>query len=109
MSLVKTNKLRWINLLDTSWGIIGITLVKRGFEANLHRHKEEEVYFFLWGTGKLYLDGYLETIKSPCKITINSNSFHAMTPITSYVVLLYYFPKSGPFETIKYKYLSSKL
>ena len=47
-------------------------------------------------------------INSPKKIKIPSNIPHAMTPITSFVILVYTFYK-GPFKDIKYTYLQSTL
>lgn len=36
---------------------MGVALVFKGFDAPLHKHKEKETYFFVYGTGKMHLGG----------------------------------------------------
>lgn len=108
MSIEKTNKLKWINIIDTKKLIIGIALVKKSFVAQLHTHKKPENYYFLYGSAKMALGNDILMINSPKKIKIPSNIPHAMTPITSFVILVYTFYK-GPFKDIKYTYLQSTL
>jgi mannose-6-phosphate isomerase-like protein (cupin superfamily) len=109
MSNIPDDHIKWYNILDNLYGVLGIAIVKKGFEPPLHRHKEKEIYIFLKGKAKLYIDGYISIIQSPAIITIEPNCYHAMTPISKYVILLYTFPQSGPFKNIKYTFLNSKL
>lgn len=108
MSRHETEKLQWWNLKDEKDGIVGVCIVKNGFEAELHKHREPETYHFLYGVGKLYIRDEVRIVHSPCTVEIGSNVPHAMTPISSFVVLLYSF-KQGPFNDIKYEYLHAKL
>ena len=108
MSLIETNSLKWINIYDNINYIGGIAYVKKGFLAQIHSHEEVEDYYFIFGIGKLYINGEVSIIKSPTKIKIGSNIKHAMTPITDYVVIYYSFSK-GPFKSIKYHYYEAKL
>tara|TARA_B000000565_G_scaffold255024_1_gene234636 strand:+ start:878 stop:1225 length:348 start_codon:yes stop_codon:yes gene_type:complete len=104
--------IKWNILINRNDLVEGIAVVKNGFKAELHYHSEEEEYVFLHGIGKLYNDGNVNIIRSPYNITIKSNSIHAMTPISDYVILLFRFRK-GKFENIKYtytnKYLENKM
>ena len=105
---MKEDKIWYKNIINTKKGVLGICLVQKGYEAYLHHHQEEEFYFFLLGTGKTFFNGKTQLIKAPNKINIKGNTLHAMTPVSSYVVLLYFFPK-GPFEKIEYKYTTTKV
>lgn len=108
MSLVETDKLRWCNIIDSKKWVLGVALVKRGFVAQLHRHSEAENYYFIWGTGRMQVGDKVSVVTSPQKIKIGGNVPHAMTPLSSYVVLAYTFRK-GPFRSIVYDYLDSEL
>lgn len=108
MSLIKTNKLTWFNIVDLPYLVVGFAIVKKGFIAQLHRHKEEENYYFVHGTGKLKIGNDTKIVHSFSKIKIPSNIPHAMTPVTDHVFLVYTFRK-GPFKNIEYYYLDSKL
>ena len=102
------NKIRYKNIIDKENGVLGICLVEKGFSAYFHQHKEEETYFFIYGIGKTFFDNKEHIIQSPNIVKIKGNTLHCMTPISDYVILLYYFPK-GPFKEIEYKYTTSKL
>lgn len=108
MSIEPTKKLKWCNIIDNKNLVLGIALIKRGFVAQLHKHKEAENYYFLYGIGRLAIDKKISIIKSYKKIKIPANVPHAMTPISKYVILAYTFRK-GPFRKINYQYLDSKL
>ena len=56
MSLEPHDKIKYYNFWDKKHKIYGIAYVKKGFEAFLHRHKEPEIYYFLWGSGQLKID-----------------------------------------------------
>ena len=99
----------WKNYQNDNDNIWGYALVHKGFNAFLHKHKESETYYFIYGTGKLYIDGYIYIIKSPQIVHIPGNMYHAMTPITKSELLLYNFSNSCKFEKINYRYLTSKL
>ena len=99
----------WKNYENNEKNIWGYALVYKGFNAFLHKHKEAETYYFIYGIGKLYIDGYIYIIKSPKIVYIPGNMYHAMTPISDYVLLLYNFNNCCKFENINYHYLSSKL
>jgi hypothetical protein len=51
------NLLQHYNFINFSFLIMGMALVFNGFDAPLHKHREEETYVFVWGTGHLHLDG----------------------------------------------------
>ena len=106
--LINEDKLSYINIADTADKVYGIAYVKKGFKAQLHFHKEPETYFFIYGSGKLYIKDRIMEVHSPYKLNIKSNRIHAMTPITDYVLLFYVFSK-GPFDKINYTYLNSHL
>ena len=106
--LINEDNISYINITDTRDKVYGIAYVKKGFKAQLHFHKEPEVYYFIYGSGKLAIEDQLYNIHSPYKLTIKSNEIHAMTPITDYVLLFYVFSK-GPFDKINYNYLPSFL
>jgi len=101
-------KIWYKNIIDKSDGILGICLVFNGYKAFKHNHKEDETYFFLYGTGKMFCDNKTFIVNSPDIIKIKGNDLHCMTPISEYVILMYYF-KQGPFDKIKYNYTLSKL
>ncbi|MEM6318306.1 MAG: AraC family ligand binding domain-containing protein [Bacteroidota bacterium] len=105
---MKQDKIWYKNLINKKQGVLGICLVKRGFEAYFHQHEEAEVYFFLYGVGRTFFNNEEHIIQSPDIVHIKGNTLHCMTPISRYVLLLYYFPE-GPFEKIEYKYTSLKL
>ena len=44
------------NYVDETDKIKGYAIVKKGFHAYIHKHEEPEVYHFVMGTGKLYID-----------------------------------------------------
>ena len=93
----------YFTIYNKTNGILGIALVKKGFEAELHSHKEKETYIFMEGTGKLHLDNKEINISKPSIITIDSNKVHAMTPISKYVKLMFIF-NQGPLNRIDYNY-----
>lgn len=97
------------NYVDAHDKIKGYAIVKKGFHAYIHKHEEPEVYHFVMGTGKLYIDGEIKIVNSPQTVFIKGGQYHAMTAISDEVVLLYEFPRHGPFKSIKYTYLSSHL
>ena len=103
MKQLSEDKIWYENIINQKNGVLGICLVEKGFKAYLHQHQEEEIYFFLYGEGRLFLDHKEHHIKSPNIVKIKGNTLHGMTPTSDYVVLLYYFPE-GPFEDIEYKY-----
>lgn len=105
---MKEDKIWYKNIINRKSHVLGICVVKKGFDAYLHQHKEDEVYYFLYGVGRTYFDNQEHIIKSPNIVKIKGNTLHGMTPVSKYVVLFYYFPK-GPFENIKYHYTTSKL
>ncbi len=105
---MQEDKIWYKNIINQENGVLGICVVEKGYEAYLHHHKEEEVYFFLYGKGRTFFDDKEQIIQAPNIVKIKGDSLHAMTPISDYVVLLYYFPE-GPFEKIEYTYTSSKL
>ncbi len=49
----------WKNYENNEKNIWGYGLVYKGFDAFLHKHKEAETYYFIYGVGKLYIDGYI--------------------------------------------------
>jgi hypothetical protein len=51
------NFLRHLNIINFSFLIMGVAVVFKDFDAPLHKHKEDETYVFVYGTGKLHLDG----------------------------------------------------
>jgi len=108
MSLDKTDRLVWFNMLDTTNCIIGVAVVKKGFVAQLHLHEEAEDYYFLWGVGRLALGDETSIVRAPKRVHIPGNLPHAMTPLSQVVILVYTFAK-GPFKNIRYRYLNSKL
>ena len=106
--LLKSKNIWFYNFIDSNNSIYGIAIIKKGFEAFLHKHVEPETYYFIWGKGVLNIDNKEEIIKSPSKILIKSNKLHAMKPLSNYVILIYYFPK-GPFNSIKYNFTNVKI
>ena len=105
---MQEDKIWYKNIINKENGVLGICLVEKGFEAYLHQHKEMEIYFFLYGEGRTFFDNKEHIIKAPDIVKIKGNTLHCMTPISDYVVLLYYFSE-GPFENIEYTYTSKKL
>ena len=99
----------WHNFKDTSTSVAGMAIVTKGFKAYLHSHSEREIYHFLSGKGYLYIDGNISIVHAPYSIEIDSNKIHAMTPISDFVILKYEFPNNGPFNSIKYHYLTSHI
>ena len=37
------NKLKWMNLINFRWGVVGVARVARGYAAPLHRHPFESI------------------------------------------------------------------
>jgi mannose-6-phosphate isomerase-like protein (cupin superfamily) len=101
-------KLLHLNIIDLSFLIFGVALVFRDFDAPHHFHKEEETYYFVYGTGKLLLGSEVREVQAPAVVNIPSNTVHAMTPVSKFVILFYTFQK-GPFHSIKYTYLDKKM
>ena len=95
-------KLQFKRFIDSSYGVLGICIVRKGFEAYLHRHLEVETYYFVYGKGKLQIGDNIMKVQSP------SNAFHTMTPISDFFILLYSFP-CGPMDSVKYQYSNRKL
>ena len=106
--MIHEDNISYINIVNTNDKVYGLAYVKKHFKAQLHFHEEPEFYYFIYGTGKLYIDNAIYEIHSPQKIQIKSNKVHAMTPYTDYVLLFYVF-SHGPFDKIKYTYLNSYL
>ena len=103
-------KIKWFNFYDGKNGIYGIAYVEKGFNAQLHFHNEPEYYYFLYGKGKVYINGKIRIIDvNDGKITIPSNAIHAMTPCTNFVILMYVFHCQTPFHQIKYCWLTNYL
>ena len=96
------------NFWDSASSVWGLALVRRGFEAYLHRHEEDETYYVLWGTARLSVGGETNTVCAPHRRHIPGNSLHAMTPVSCFVLLLYRFPK-GPHNTIEYTFTEEKI
>ena len=74
-------------LHDSLRGVVGVAIVYKGFEATLHRHPQPEVYVFIEGTGRLFVDGSVYIVEAPAVIHIEGDAVHAMTPVTDRVVL----------------------
>ena len=49
--------LRHVNIINLWFLILGVALVYKDFDAPLHKHKEDETYLFIFGRGKLHLNG----------------------------------------------------
>ena len=96
----------WCNLVDdTTNGVDGIAVVRRGFDAPLHRHAPAETYEFVRGVGLLWHAGRAVAVCAPYRVAIAPGDWHAMTPLTATVVLRYRFaPAAAPFATIAYEY-----
>ena len=47
--LINEDNISYINITDTRDKVYGIAYVKKGFKAQLHFHKEPEVYYFIYG------------------------------------------------------------
>ena len=106
MSIEADDKLKWINLWDSPSGVWGLAYVKHGFNAQLHSHNEEEIYYFLYGEGEFALGNKKINIIAPNKMTIPGGVEHAMTPVSNFVILLYYFPNPNKnFDDIEYTFL----
>jgi hypothetical protein len=108
MSNGKCGLLQHVNIRDNLSGVWGFALVKRGFSAPLHRHPVAEDYYYLFGTGNMHLDGKVLSCTAPSKVHVPSDVVHAMTPTSNYVLLLYHL-HSGPFHTVPYSYIKSRL
>ena len=74
-------------LHDSLRGVVGVAIVYKGFEATLHRHPQPEVYVFIEGTGRLFVDGTVYVVEAPAAVHIEGDAVHAMTPVTDRVVL----------------------
>ena len=59
----RTPKLQFYRFINSKYGVFGIALIQKGFEAYLRRHIEPETYYFTYGTGKLQIN--ITTVKSP--------------------------------------------
>ena len=98
----------WSNFINESNKVIGYAIVEKGYMPYIHSHPTDEIYNFINGIAKLYLNGKTIIINSPERIFIPKNSYHAMTSITDRVVLVYEL-NDGPFENIEYNWTTSKL
>ena len=108
LSLVPSDpNLRWTTLYDSPSGVLGMAIVYDGYDAPLHHHPEEETYYLLYGSAKMWRNGKIESVTAPAQIVIPGGTSHALTPVTSVVVLAYWFPK-GPFSSIKYTWLDEE-
>jgi hypothetical protein len=108
MSVEESSLLRWINVWDNGISVWGLALVKNGFKAELHRHQEDETYYFIFGEGKMRLGDQLLRCVAPTKVNVPGNVPHAMTPVSHFVILLYHFPSSNKqFNDIKYTFTNS--
>jgi quercetin dioxygenase-like cupin family protein len=96
--------LRWTNLIDVRAGVLGVALVKRGYVAPLHHHPVSETYYVLCGVATMWHEGRVRTIVAPAVVTIAESASHALTPVSAYVLLAYWFPR-GPFASIPYTWL----
>jgi mannose-6-phosphate isomerase-like protein (cupin superfamily) len=101
-------KLLHLNFIDFSFLVMGVALVFRNFKATHHFHKEEETYYFAYGTGRLRLGDKEQLIHAPAVVTIPPNVVHAMTPVSSFVLLFYSFHE-GPFKSIDYTYFDKHM
>lgn len=101
-------KLIHLNIIDFSFLVFGVAIIFRGFDAPHHFHKEEEMYYFCYGRGRLLLGDHVQEVHAPSVVRILGNTVHAMTPVSPFVVLFYSF-KEGPFCNIKYTYLDKKM
>ena len=108
MSKTNTPKLKWWNFYDSKHGVYGIAYISKNFKAELHKHPVKETYFILHGKAKMSINDKIITVSKLDKIIIPVNSTHALTPISDFVLLLYWFDR-GPFQNIKYTYLNSFL
>ena len=100
--------IEWNNFIDEKDGVIGYAIVKKGYKPYIHSHPTDEIYHFIKGTGKLYLNGDIHIISSPNKIFISKNTLHAMTAITDDVLIIYELT-NGPFKNInKYVFFTKK-
>lgn len=104
MSIANTDNLRWLNIVNTPCRVVGVALVKRGFVAQLHRHAESETYYILWGIGHMMIGAERRVVAAPERVVIRGNVPHALTPLSSYVLLVYTF-RRGPFENIEYHFI----
>ena len=100
--------LNFINATNTSHSVWGVAIVRRGFVATKHFHREAEMYYFLYGRGKLAVNDDIHIATAPCMRYIPPNAVHAMTPLSDYVILVYSFP-TGPYESIRYNFTNSHL
>ena len=101
-------KLIHVNIIDWSFLIFGVALIFKGFDAPHHYHKEEEMYYFCYGKGRLLLGDTVVEVQAPAVVRIPPNCVHAMTPVSRFVLLCYTF-NEGPFERISYTYLDKKM
>ena len=72
------DKIWYKNIINKENGVLGICLVEKGFEAYLHRHKEAEIYFFLYGEGRTFFDNKEHIIKAPDIVKIKGNTLHCI-------------------------------
>lgn len=104
MSEDETDLLKWWTLYESKSKVVGVAIVYHGFKAELHSHPADETYVFLYGEGELYVGGKVRHMFPGQRVKIPGGVPHAMTPLSNYVVLLYYFPNDGPFDSIEYTF-----
>jgi hypothetical protein len=98
-------KLRYLTLVDSArLGVWGVALVKAGFRARLHHHPQRETYYFLWGEGLMVIGDTQFRFSAPARVVIPADVRHAMTPVSTHVVLLYTFKPGRRFEDIPYTF-----
>ena len=100
--------INWSNFINESNKVVGYAIVEKGYMPYIHSHPTDEIYNFINGIAKLYINGKIIIVNSPERIFIPKNSYHAMTAITDRVVLVYEL-NDGPFENIEYNWTTSKL
>ena len=105
MNFPQSNSFRYYNFIDSEYNIYGIAKIKKGCDSYLHWHKEPEIYYILYGSCEMILDDTVTFIRGPKRIDTPSYSLHCLSPVSSYVLLLYYFP-TGPFHSIQYNFIS---
>ena len=98
-------KLRYLTMVDSArLGVWGIALIKAGFRARLHHHPQRETYFFVWGEGLMVIGDTQFRFSAPARVVIPANVPHAMTPVSTHVVLVYAFKPGRRFDDIPYTF-----
>ena len=96
------------NYVDKKSGVRGIAVVFKNYDAQIHYHPVREEYDIFYGKGIMYLNGKTYKIEAPYKVWIPANVHHTIKATTPFLLMRYNFPK-GPFESIPYTWLPSRL